>query len=339
MHSRCLFCDKRLGFFHVGKPFCSEVHEDRYLEQESKTGLERLLEDHSENGQPAAEPLVPLKTLPPPIVPELFSYPQPDPEILEDFSTAEELVEQPLSRSDPPTATFLLSEPSVVQAQSSFPGRDPLAASFPEEYWWGATTLDLSQAMLTLGAAQIVPSAVTFTPEELPPVITAMTEDADAQPVGPPPVTTFAAVEIAALPSGERAAPLDFCVPFVSLALPKLAPTAHSHTLAPVPARVRNVQDQPRADSGLPSPEPLRFRLPLDLQSAMFQAPHHRLRNSAQIALDWNAVPPPPAAWQSKAIRRLVAPVIPRFKLEVKPPKNAGDANFAILAAMGGMEK
>ena len=36
MNSRCLYCDKRLSLFHgKKKPFCSDAHEDLYLERQA----------------------------------------------------------------------------------------------------------------------------------------------------------------------------------------------------------------------------------------------------------------------------------------------------------------
>ena len=60
MQSRCLFCDKRLSLFHgKKKPFCSDAHEDQYLESHARSGLDRLRDSPDRTPTASRPPLRP----------------------------------------------------------------------------------------------------------------------------------------------------------------------------------------------------------------------------------------------------------------------------------------
>jgi hypothetical protein len=62
---RCLYCDKRLGWFHSRKrPFCSPAHEGSYLDQESESIARRLLEPYlGDPAPPKPDTAIPVSTL------------------------------------------------------------------------------------------------------------------------------------------------------------------------------------------------------------------------------------------------------------------------------------
>ena len=58
---RCLFCGKRLALLRklTDGEFCSTAHRKRYLEEEQKLALARLIEEQHRSGQRRASESVP----------------------------------------------------------------------------------------------------------------------------------------------------------------------------------------------------------------------------------------------------------------------------------------
>jgi hypothetical protein len=296
----CLFCGKRLSFFHgKKKPYCSDVHEDRYRERQAKTGLDRL-QDQSLLG--------------PPKLPELFSHEKAAPanlapEPVETFYRSEEGPES----CDPPTAEYLAGDPHGFQP--AVPFRDPGAATFPEEDWDVAPVLLSSAAVLCLSASQIGPALVTIPKVPQDPELV---EPELETPPGPPSqITLLATLETLPLALSETTAIRAFCEPALTIAVPGLALPARQRALAPIADQARTSSFEPGSRESLPSPQPLRFRTLLDLHNPIFQTAKRRIAPASQVALDWNAIPPESVLWQSKPTRRTVAPVLPRLSGEV----------------------
>ena len=342
MNSHCLFCGKRLSFFHdKKKPYCSDVHEDRYREHESQTGLNRLLQD--DYPAPARQEIQSGPGLPPPKVPELFSYEEVDPAILEEIHGAEEMA----GHGGPPAAAYLIADPKVIHpAPPAHFLRDLGDAAFPEEDWGGATALEASSAALSLDAAQIGLGPVTF-PRAEPVVVetvvtqtvvaqtvvaqtvvaqTVVAEKVEIQPEPPAQVTALADIQTRPLAISDAVPARVFCDPSLSIALPELAGRVRHSTLAPIAARTRTVEAIPSLQRGaphtlcaqagspdsLPAPQPVRFRALLDLHNQLFQTTKRRIAPASQVPLDWNALPPESIQWQSEPVRRQVAPLIPK---------------------------
>jgi hypothetical protein len=285
----CLFCDKRLSFFHgKKKPYCSDVHEDRYRERQARTGLDRL-QDQSLLG--------------PPKLPEPFPQAKPAPAI-----EAPEL-EETLELSAPPVAEYLIANGNEIPlALSDLPGRDPGDAAFPEECWETAPVLQSSAALVRLSAAQIGPGLITFSPVVPEPQVVEQTQ---SEP--PSPVTEFAPLGTRPLAFSEAIATRIFCAPPLAIAVPGLALPPRRRMLAQVTESARTGSSEPGARETLPSPEPLRFRTVLDLHNPVFQTTKRRIAPARQVSLDWNAIPPETVLWQSKPTRRPVALVLPRL--------------------------
>jgi hypothetical protein len=335
VNSHCLFCGKRLSFFHdKKKPYCSDVHEDRYREQESRTGLSRLQDDYP---APTRQEIEPVPGLPPPRVAELFTYEAVDPAILEEIHRengrgAEEMA----GHGDPPAAEYLIADSKVIHpAPQELFVRDLGNAAFPEEDWGSATVLEASSAAISLDAAQIGIDPVTFPRAE--PVVTktvvanvvahiAVAERVETRPEPPAQVTSLADIQTRPLANSETIPARVFCEPSSAIALPGLVGRARHSALAPIAARTRIVESsqelaqarhtlcaQPGLPDSLPAPEPLRFRALLDLHNHIFQTTKRRLAPASPVPLDWTALPPESIQWRSKPVRRQVAPLIPKL--------------------------
>jgi hypothetical protein len=164
MTSRCLYCDKRLSLFHgKKKPFCSDAHEDLYLERQALSGLDRLRDNFLEAGTaPIGRALAP--TAPPlPKPREQFVYPELEPGFFDDEPASESRLPQRSADSDPPFGEFLISSAGEVQAAPpSFPFRDPVRAAFH--------ALDLTPPVVLPGAPLLpVPVQIDPLPESVPP--------------------------------------------------------------------------------------------------------------------------------------------------------------------------
>jgi hypothetical protein len=367
VNTRCLYCGKRLSFFHSrNKPYCSDVHEDRYRERQAQTGLERL-QDLYPVPAPHESPPEIQAALPPPVpkAVEQFSYDKVDPSIFEDASPLEEH-----SALDPPAASFLPADASVIQAAPpAFPYRDAGDAAFPEEYWGGAP--DTSAALLSLGASQFGPAPITFptvhvepkvvepeavedpqfepdvvepVPEAVEPVVAEPllvepVEPVVTQPEPPPQVTRLAQLQTRPLPLPEPIAVRVFCEPPSTIAIPGLAVRLRSLTLARVPARPETASSQPAPVECLPASQPVRFRTLLNLHNPAFQKPKRRIAPVPRVPLDWNAIPPETALWKSNPLRRPIAPVIPKLSRGVTPLSEIAGLSRQSVAPMGGPDQ
>ncbi len=285
----CLFCGKRLSIFHgKKKPYCSAVHEDRYLERQARTALDRL-QDQSIQG--------------PPKLPDLFSQEKVATAISDEApgfaSTFHRQAEVP-EFSDPPAAEYLTGDPNGIQ--TALPFRDLGAAAFPEEAWEVTPVLQSSRALLGLSDSQIGPGLVTF-PQ--------VTEEPQLET--PSQVTVLTPLEIRPVALFETTATRVFCEPSLVIAVPGLALIVRRRTLAPVTDRAKTASSEPGVYESLPSPQPLRFRTVLDLHNPVFQTAKRRIAPAGQVPLAWNAIPPESVLWQSKLTRRTVAPVLPRL--------------------------
>ena len=174
MNSRCLYCDKRLSLFHgKKKPFCSDDHEDLYLQRQALSGLERL----RDNNLKAPSPLRALApaTLPPAETTGQFAYPELEPGFFDDEPAAGNLAADngPPADVSPPLGDFLIWGSDEVQAcLPSIPFRDPGQAAFCALAW--SRPVLLQGAPLFLAPAQIGPTPVSLAvalqnPEPLPP--------------------------------------------------------------------------------------------------------------------------------------------------------------------------
>ena len=185
MNSRCLYCDKRLSLFHgKKKPFCSDAHEDLYLERQAVSGLDRLLDDTLVASPAPARTIMP--TLPPsPKPPEQFAYPELEPGFFdEDPEPSHQAAPQIFSRSPqqltdgvPPPADYLISSANaVLPTAPTIPFRDPARAAFVVVPWARPTPVEGFNAWLTPAPAQTEPLAIE--PEKTepppPPLVTSM---------------------------------------------------------------------------------------------------------------------------------------------------------------------
>ncbi len=146
MNSRCLYCDKRLSLFHgKKKPFCSDDHEDLYVERQAVSGLDRLRDD-TVVFKEGTGPVRPVKPSLPPAQkpPEQFAYPELEPGFFdEDPEPAPRAAAQIFSRPPqhsadgiPPPADYLISSANAVQpAAPAIPFRDPARAAFLAVPW------------------------------------------------------------------------------------------------------------------------------------------------------------------------------------------------------------
>jgi hypothetical protein len=330
VNSHCLLCGKRLSFFHdKKKPYCSDVHEDRYREQESRTGLSRLQDDYL---APTRQEVEPIPGLPPPRVAELFTYEAVDPAILEEIHGENRPgSEEMAGHGDPPAAEYLIADSKVIHpAPPELFLKDPGDAAFPEEDWGSATVLEASSAAISLDAAQIGIDPVTFPRAE--PVVTktlvahiAVAERVETRPEPPARVTSLADIQTRPVAISVAIPARVFCDPSSSIALPGLAGRVRHSALAPIAARTQIVESQnesaahrtlcaqPGLPDSLPAPEPLRFRALLDLHNHIFQTTKRRLAPASQVPLNWTALPPEIIQWRSKPVRRQVAPLIPKL--------------------------
>ena len=140
MPSRCLHCGKRLGFFQK-KPYCSEIHEDRYLETQTRNGLERLLVDDTPKGPP---PLLPLLmagkaqarlTAAPAAEPPTLTPPALTPAAIIPPAFAAAPINSPGPKEEtPPTAGWYLFGPELLNPVSNvIEFRPPSRAAFEHE--------------------------------------------------------------------------------------------------------------------------------------------------------------------------------------------------------------
>ena len=179
MNSRCLYCDKRLSLFHgKKKPFCSDAHEDLYLERQAVSGLDRLRDDTVfEDGTGPVRPVKP--SLPPAHKPpEQFAYPELEPGFFDD--DPEPAPRQPLKSSVahpsipadgiPPPGDYLISSANEVQAAApTIPFRDPLRAAFLAVPWTRAIQLEGVYSCRTPALTQTAPLLIEPEKSDPPP--------------------------------------------------------------------------------------------------------------------------------------------------------------------------
>jgi hypothetical protein len=149
----CLYCSKRLGLFHdKKKPYCSESHEDSYIQRESLRGLARLRAD-----QPGPRGVEELRMVgaSPLLKQEGASRLAVAPVI--------EVGEEPGSPI-PPVAPYWIPGPKVVPMMAPvLPPRSPRRAAFAqEELWGGAHPIRSSRLALSFDSAKIVPCPIVF---------------------------------------------------------------------------------------------------------------------------------------------------------------------------------
>ena len=288
----CLFCGKRLGFFHgKNKPYCSDVHEDRYREQQSRTALDRLQDEIISGGPPK---------LPTQEAPKQDLHERTDSSPLQTMGEAEESslrVEQ-----IPPLAPYLIAEHPAPPLLFLL---DPDWAAFPAEDWEVEPLVQSSSALLSLGLSQIGPGLMSFAGALLQPEQT--------EPEPPAEITSLSPLETRALSGSEPVPASVFCDPILDIAMPGLALQARHSALAPKAARNQTTSLERPAHQSLPSPQPLRFRTVLDLNNPIFETTRRRIATAGRVPMAWKAVAPETIQWPSKPTRRTAAALLPKI--------------------------
>lgn len=244
MHSHCLYCGKRLSFFHnKKKPFCSEVHEDRHRDAQSRAGFNRLMEDPAAHKGPAAPfGATPAKA------PDPGKQTQKEPE-----KTAE-------PERLPPMAYFLAESGGIRVAPPSFPIRNPNHARFPAQAWPEQTAVEKSRPWLSLDAARIAPGKIEFAaPPAEETVVPAVSEPPISAPDPNP-----AVIQATTSEPGEPKAETPMAEPTpppLAAAEPLLLPAAFvemakmiSDTTATIELRPQILK--PKLDAPVTQPEP-----------------------------------------------------------------------------------
>lgn len=343
MNSHCLYCGKRLSFFHgKKKPYCSDVHEDRYLERQSRTALDRLQSDLPAVTHPSPAGLPP--PLSPPKLPEShaqtpesYSYEQVDPAVLNDEDEvrgSDDPRESSYPQAPAPPAPLIADRSGIKAAPPAFDLRDAGEAAFPPQEW------DVAPVMLTLEDAQIEPAPMTFAPP-LPAALVEpqLVEPQLIEPQFEPPAAIFDLAPLRTWPLTVKEAIgiRVFCAPSLSLTVPGLKLEARHSALAPVAARA------PQSTSTLPAPvqerlpetQPLRFRTLLDLHNPIFHPAKRRIALTGKVLLEWNAIAPEAEPWRSTPARRPIVLMLPKLPNDSSARHNPGDSRHAIAAAGG----
>ncbi len=326
MYTHCLYCGKRLGFFHnKKKPYCSEVHEDRYLEQQAHSAFERLQDEYSETPVHTIEEILASK-------PDAAPLPLP--------LTAESPAEpEPV----PPSAATGPEHESVTCVQPS-PLRQPLAlvsTRGPEPTGW------LDQGPHPLPGAIFLERPVE---PEVPPVAARPTlpglildldpiHDLPAPSEASAPVPVPAARPILPAPIEETPSLAAPVFPLVELRRQAIrlqeAPSLRSFRSWEIPlelpdtvppARVRRirvfekVEEHPSLPSpaplgeSLPEPPPIEYKLRRELRLPAFppRAPHNLRLFGA--SLEWKPLPGENRAAEWKPLRLRPALILPDIR-------------------------
>jgi hypothetical protein len=277
VHSHCLYCGKRLGFFHDRKkPYCSELHEDRHLENQAKSGLDRLLVDDF----PQAAP--------PPLQERLPRKAQPK----VDDSAGTPLAVTPDSlegdEQTPPAASWVPDQ--IGPASNILEVRQPSGAAFEQE----------------LFSTQIE-SPTADTP--FPPVHAPAAQAARPQPKQDEQVE-IAPANLPLESFSREFSTAEFALvlfdPQVSTFRRRLTPRTSLFPTPPPPV------PQPRRESSL---EPIPLRTSRQLRYGEFPAPKPRRMRHASVPLDWTSVAPEVSSWAPQPIRARPTVLTPEITL------------------------
>ncbi len=319
MHTHCLYCGKRLGFFHdKKKPYCSDLHEDRYLEKENKSGMDRLMDEYpvasphtleelrtgriipKEPVAPKAPPLpraLPLPMAPPlPLAPS-FEGGESQIDREPDFAYAAMPTPswgQPAPHDDdiPPDAPWIFSGPDcVLPVAAPFGSHDPNQAAFVEAPF--AFTLQAPLPATAFSAVQ-------------PPVQQEQREPEYRE-------EPRSELEPATLPFEHFSR--EFCRPDFPISLLDLPSPCMTRRLQ---LRLKQFQaplvaeKQPGRESLV---EPIPLRSSRQMRYPNFSSPRLRSMRPASAPLAWPAVAPETAAWTTQPIRTRPTPLIPALTL------------------------
>jgi hypothetical protein len=143
------------------------------------------------------------------------------------------------------------------------------------------------------------------------------------EPEAPPLIKSLVSPPVTPLRVACPDAPRTFRDSPLDMAFPAPAYQPHCHALkfvsalpAPPPC---DVSPQSGQIEYLPAPQPVRFRMLLDLRGAAFQTSTHLLFPARLVPLTWNAAPPEALDWPLALQRRRPGPILPKLEPVLHP--------------------